>query len=137
MLLPSFSLAEQATIVQARSFIIPKFSISSISSAGKAEIRSYLFANISIGRPVNLSSQNGLKQKEVITSKIFCNSSPHSSIRILSEESITNIYESPYKVIILLQYNPAYHNSFSNEYESLFNHPNPKLQTLDCLNLMI
>jgi hypothetical protein len=54
--LPSFSLALQATIVQALSLIISRFNSSSISSAGKADIKSYLFAYINIGNPANLSS---------------------------------------------------------------------------------
>jgi hypothetical protein len=42
--LPSFSFALHATIVHALSLIMAKLSTSSISSAGKALIKSYLFA---------------------------------------------------------------------------------------------
>ena len=79
--LPSFSLALQATMVHALSLIMDRLSSSSISSAGSADIKSCLFANISMGSPASLSSSNS-----------FYNSSPHSSILPLSDESITNIY---------------------------------------------
>ena len=55
-IIPSFSFALHATIVQALSLIIPKNNNSSISSAGNAEIKSYLFAYINNGMPASLSS---------------------------------------------------------------------------------
>ena len=54
--IPSLSLALQATIVHALSLIISKFNNSSISSAGNADNKSYLFAYINIGNPASLSS---------------------------------------------------------------------------------
>lgn len=54
--LPSPSFALLDIMVHALSFIISKLKSSSISSAGRAEIKSYLFANINNGKPVNLSS---------------------------------------------------------------------------------
>jgi hypothetical protein len=54
--LPSLSLALQAHIVHGLSFIMFKLRSSSISSAGRADIKSYLLAKISNGNPANLSS---------------------------------------------------------------------------------
>jgi len=77
--IPSLALAEQAIIDHSLSLIFYKVRVSEISSGGRANNKSCLFANINNGTPAR-----------VLSSRSFCNSSPLSANLLLSEESITN-----------------------------------------------
>ena len=124
--LPSFSFALQAQIVQDLSFIMFKLRSSSISSAGSADIKSCLFANINNGNPANLSSLLiiivSLLPKDFVTLHhthpfaFYLMNLSHRSKRWLRRNSE-------------LPSNLTFRSNFSNVCEWLFNLPSPMLRT--------